>query len=766
MSTESLMVANEHARRMRVFGRVQGLGVRPAAARLAARLGLTGRVSNTCDGLTVELRGTAEAVERYLAGFVEAMPAGVKVERIEVDADGPSVDFPMFEIASRTEVGAGSAAVPTDRNVCATCLQEVREPSDRRHAYPFVSCTDCGPRYSCIEAMPYDRVATTMRGFTLCSTCEQEYRAPDDRRFHAQTNACPNCGPQVRLIDEQGCTSSGDVAIATAAAALRAGRIVAIKGLGGYQLLVDATSSVAVRRLRERKQRNTKPLAVLVGSLDKALAISLPNDAERRLLVDPAGPIVVVRRRADTPLAAEVSSDFISIGLLLPTTPLHALLCDQVARPLACTSGNREGEPLVYDEDQAKRTLVGIADLQMQHDRPIARPIDDSVVRVVGDRTCILRLARGLAPQVLPSLPHVSDAPIIALGGEQKAAVALWNGSQAVLGPHIGDLTSAAACQRWSEQLCEFATLYGVAPESATIVHDRHPDYFSSRWAQRFCDREVVQHHHAHVAAVLLEHDALDREVVAAAWDGTGYGNDGTVWGGETLRATARDFRRIGSLRPFALLGGEQAIHEPYRLAIALVCDALGPEAAAELTWPDVTQAKITSIIALARRPQRFPQTSSMGRLFDAVAALTLRVVNAGDEGRPAMLLEEACNPSGSGCYAFHVARSDGGIDWRPVIVGVVDDVRRGVEPGIVAMKFHRAVADLACLIAAAHADVPFVTAGGVFQNAVLGELLVERLWTRPAGWLRPHLIPPGDGGLAAGQLAVAACRRRVGGKE
>lgn len=767
MSTESLTAATDHARRIRVFGRVQGLGVRPAAARLAVRLRLVGRVSNTCDGLTIELEGSREAIERYLAGFVDALPAGATVERMEVEADPPRQYFATFEIASRSDIGAGHAAVPVDRNVCAICLNEVRDPTSKRYNYPFTSCTDCGPRYSIVDAMPYDRPATTMREFAMCRACSREYLAADDRRFHAQTNACPTCGPECRLVDAEGRTSGGGVAIATAAAALRAGRIVAIKGLGGYQLLVDATSPEAVRRLRERKNRRTKPLAVLVASLESAGDFALLSDAERRLLVDPSGPIVVVRRRPEAHLAADIAPRFQSLGLLLPTTPLHALLCDQVARPLVCTSGNREGEPLVYDEAHAERELSGIADLWLHHDRRIVRPIDDSVVRVIAGEPRFLRLARGFAPHVLPPFTKSLDTPIIALGGEQKAALALWNGSQAVLGPHIGDLTSVAACERWSEQLNEFAALYGVAPESAAVVHDRHPDYFTSRWAERYPNRQGVQHHHAHVAAVLLEHGALDREVIGLAWDGTGYGDDGTAWGGETLRATARDFRRIGRLRPFALFGGEQAIRQPYRLALALVCDALGPDAAARLSWPDVAPAQIAPLIDLALRSRLSPRTSSMGRLFDAVASLTLGVAHSGDEGRPAMLLEEACEFGASGRYAFRFDVDHGEIDWRPLVAAVVDDVGCGVEPGVIAMRFHRAVADLVCSTAAAYRDFPLVTTGGVFQNAVLGELLVERLSTHSAGWLRPLVVPPGDGGLAVGQLAVAAARRlRADGKD
>lgn len=757
MPPQSLTVVDIRAVRVRVFGRVQGLGVRPAAARLAMRLGLAGRAANTGDGLEIELEGAADAVRRYLDEFVDVLPAGAVVDRLHVEPVRPQ-NLRKFQIAACRDEGAGAAAVPLDRAVCEACMREVRDSTGRRRGYPFTSCTACGPRYSIIEAMPYDRPATTMERFALCPDCSREYRTPADRRFHAQSNACPRCGPQVRLVDAAGRAVGGDEAVNAAAAALRDGRIVALKGLGGYQLLVDAVNPDAVRRLRERKQRRTKPLAVLVGSLTEAECLAWLNDAERRLLADPAGPIVVVRRRSDARLAADVAPGFDTVGLLLPTTPLHALLCDRVGRPLVCTSGNREGEPLAYHDGRAESELRGIADVWLHHDRAIARPIDDSVVRVIAGSPCFLRLARGYAPHVLPLPSGLLDGPIVAFGGEQKAAVALGNGSQAVLGPHVGDLTGAGACERWVEQLDALAALYGVSPDAADVVHDRHPDYFSTGWAQQFRRRQVVQHHHAHLAAVLLEHGRWHREVLGLSWDGTGYGDDGTVWGGEVLRATAAAYRRTARLRPFPLVGGAAAIREPWRAATALVNEALGSEAATLIEWPEISPKQRREVLDVAARPQLSPTTSSMGRLFDAVASLTLGVTASDDEGRPAMLLEAACNRDAGGAYAF-ARGEDGELDWRPVVADVVRDVRGGAAPGVVAMRFHRAVADLAAALAAAHPELPLVTSGGVFQNGVLGELLAERLADRRSGWLRPQVVPPGDGGLAAGQLAVAAAR-------
>jgi hydrogenase maturation protein HypF len=758
MSPESLVTVDLKAVRVSIVGRVQGLGVRPAAARLAARLQIAGSAMNTADGLTLELEGSPSAVEQFLHDFPGFLPADACFDQMLVESLEPQ-HRRGFRLSAKHDDGSGTAAVPLDRIVCENCLREVRRADDRRAEYPFTSCTSCGPRYSIVEVMPYDRAATTMDAFRMCDRCRGEYRGPEDRRFHAQTNACPRCGPQVRLVDEAGRITTGGSALDAAAAALGDGRIVALKGLGGYQLLVDATSVEAVRRLRERKGRKTKPLAVLVRSLDDAERLALLNDAERRLLADPAGPIVVVRRRAEATLTAEVAPGSNSVGLMLPTTPLHALLCDRVRRPLVCTSGNREGKPLAYDEQDAERELRGITDVWLHHNRTIARPVDDSVVRVVAGSPCFLRMARGYAPLVLPRPVGNIDVPLVALGGEQKSAIALWNGSQAVLGPHVGDLTDAAICERWVEQLESLATLYGISLDSAEIVHDRHPNYFSTGWGARYLRRQTMQHHHAHIAAVLLEHGELNREVLGLAWDGTGYGDDGTVWGGECLRATGRDYRRVAHLRLLPMVGGERAIREPWRVATAAVADALGPDTAAQLAWPDVAPAQVQSVITAMSRPRLSPSTSSMGRLFDVVAALTLGTATAEDDGRPAMLLEQSCDVSDRGMYAFDYQVETGMIDWRPVVAGVVGDLHRGTSPGAVAMRFHRAVAELAGLVAAAHPDLPLVTAGGVFQNAVLVELLIERVADRGTGWLRSQIVPPGDGGLAAGQLAVAAAR-------
>jgi hydrogenase maturation protein HypF len=757
MSSPSLIGAELRAVRVRIAGRVQGLGVRPASARLASRLGVSGSVANTAEGVVLELMGTHASIEEYLAAYAAALPAGACVESMQIEAIAP-LTHRGFRFAESKCVGGVATSVPCDIVACPECLSEVRDPRARRYRYAFTSCTACGPRYSIVAAMPYDRPATTMRRFALCRHCDDEYRDSEDRRFHAQTIACSECGPRVWFVDDTGQAVGDHAALDAAAAWLLEGRIVALKGLGGYQLLADATSTEAVRRLRRRKHRPVKPLAVLVGSLGEAARLASLCAAAERLLSDRTGPIVVVRRRDDALLSSEVTAGLRSVGIMLPTTPLHALLCDLVQRPLVCTSGNREGEPLVYEQQAAETTLRGLADAWLHHDRPILRPIDDSVVRVIDGEPCFLRLARGHAPLVLP-WARVNRTSLIALGGEQKSAVALANGAQAVLGPHIGDLTSASVCERWEEQMESLARLYGIESNEASFVHDLHPEYFSTQWAARFPRRLGVQHHHAHIAAVMLEHGALDRAVLGLAWDGTGYGEDHTIWGGECLIATSRNYRRVAWLRPFTLLGGEQAVREPWRVAVALVRDALGPQAAMQLHWPEVSPEQIQAAVELACKPHLSPRTSSMGRLFDGVAALTLGVSQALDEGRPAMLLEDACDCAASGQYSFAAREDNSASDWRPVVSAIVNDLQRNVNPGVIAMRFHRAVANLAIAQANADPQLPLVTGGGVFQNAVLMELMAVGLSARRAGWLRPRALPPGDGGLAAGQLAVAAAR-------
>jgi len=752
------------ALRVDLSGMVQGIGVRPAVARLAVRLALTGYVGNTRNGVEIHVEG--DATDRFVAELTSNLPVEARITAWTSQAVVPMgySEFRVGYLPPERANGAvdGRAAplstrVPADLRACDECLGETRDGPGRRKGYAFTSCTACGPRYTILDAMPYERARTSMAPFTLCADCRREYDSPDDRRFHAQTNACPRCGPRIWL-HEGDCriVAWARDAIAAAACILRQGRIVALRGLGGYQLLVDAESEEAVVRLRERKRRRAKPLAVMVRSLSHARELAVLDDVESTCLAAPSGPIVVVRRRPESPVAPSVSGELATVGLMLPTTPLHALLCDAARTPLVCTSGNREGEPLVFEPIHAVPRLEGLADAWLEHDRVIRRPLDDGVVRVIAGRPVGIRLARGLAPL---SLPIPSLQPREALGGHQKAAIALSNGEQAILGPHIGDLDEGATRDRFDQQRGELAKLYGL--EQRETVCDLHPDYHTSRLAEHSGEPVRVQHHHAHVVAAMLEAGWLDREVLGVAFDGTGYGPDGTIWGGEVLLATVARYERLGHLRPFALAGGERAVREPWRVAVALVRDAVSDEAAARLG--DVraapSDADCDRLLTLLQNPRLCAVTTSAGRLFDAVAAIALGAIRCDFEGQAAMRLETVCDRDALGSYTMPVERDSRTnrfqLDWRPVIRSVLRDRLAGAAPGTIAMRFHRAAADSVSELVRVLPPYPVVLGGGVFQNRVLVELLAGRFdaMRRPVGL--PGWIPPNDGGLAAGQLAA-----------
>lgn len=739
------------ARRIELTGRVQGVGLRPRVARLAAECGLSGQVRNTSAGVEIEVEGSLEAVERIVERLV--LDPALQLREVSPCESRGRLDFTIVPSES---AGSLAAPIPPDVATCSECLRETADAHDRRYGYVFVSCTACGPRYSIVETMPYDRSATSMARFPLCAACAREYALPSDRRFHAQTTACPACGPQVGAVDASGRTlGDGSEAIRAASAALRAGKIVALRGLGGYQLLCDAASSAAVARLRERKGRRAKPLAVLVENLVAAERWAMLSTMEREQLASPAAPIVTARARSGAGLAGEVHPGLAEVGLLLPTTPLHFLLSRAFSGPLVCTSGNWEGEPLAATVTQAEQQLRGIADLFLHHDRPIVRPIDDSVVRAIAGRPVALRLARGLAPlrMALPSM-----RPLIALGGQQKAAIAVCNGAQAALGPHLGGLDSLAALERYEEHVEGLAGLYRL-PAAFPRAVDLHPDFAARRWAEtQGCGAlHGVQHHHAHVVAGMIEQGWLDREVLGIAFDGAGYGPDGSIWGGEFLRANVHGFERVARLRPFPLLGGDAAVREPWRVALVMARSALGAGHPRVQKLAQRAGMSIETALRAAERETLSPRTSSVGRLFDSVAALTLDLWESGFEGYPAMRLESACDPRAHGAYALplrHASPSPVELDWRPLIAAVVADLESGASPGEIAMRFHRGLAAAIGAVVRRWPELPVVVSGGVFQNRVLTELVAEELCDRELGL--PGLIPPGDGGLAAGQLVIA----------
>ncbi len=758
-------------RRVRVHGVVQGVGFRPFVHRLAAELGLDGSVGNDVAGVVAEVEGEPAAVAAFVRRVATDAPPLARVDRVE-DEGLAVTGEPGFRIvaseAAGSHAGAGRTFVPPDVATCDDCLRELHDPGDRRYRYPFLNCTNCGPRFTITTRLPYDRPNTTMAGFALCPACAAEYHDPTDRRFHAQPVACPACGPRLWFEGPDGRVDGSDAALAAAQRALAAGAVVAVKGLGGYHLACDARSPAAVATLRRRKHRPHKPLAVMVPDLATARSLAAVDGAEAALLAGPQRPIVLLRALGDAGLAARVAPDNPLVGLLLPYTPLHHLLFGAVPASggpsppdaLVMTSGNLSDEPICYEDADARDRLGDVADAWLVHDRPIHVPCDDSVVRVVDGDELPIRRSRGYAP--LPVRLPFAARPGLAVGGELKAAFCLASGHDAWLSQHIGDMGSVEALGAFARSARQFAAMYGV--EAHPAAADAHPGYHSRRWADERADGSValVQHHHAHVAALMAEHGLASGErVIGCAFDGTGYGTDGAIWGGEVLVAGYEGFDRACHLAYVPLPGGDAAVRKPYRAALAHLW-AAGIEWAADL--PPVRAASPAERTMLRRQLDRgvgCVPTSSMGRLFDAVSALVgvRQVVTY--EAQAAVELEALAVTRLRGARRYRFGLAGGEADAAPVLAAIVDDLRAGRPVGAVAAGFHLAVAHL---IADAAARLRQETGldrvgltGGVFQNALLVRLTRALLAERGLRALTHRVVPPNDGGLALGQVAVAA---------
>lgn len=777
--------------RLAVRGAVQGVGFRPFVYRLATDLGLHGWVSNSNQGVFIEVEGPATVREAFLLRLERERPPRSFIQSLEAVHLDPA-GYSGFAIRPSESGGEPTALVLPDIATCADCLREVLDPSNRRHRYPFTNCTHCGPRFSIIEALPYDRPHTSMRRFRMCRACQAEYEDPADRRFHAQPNACPDCGPRLELWDAAGRTlAGGDEALVTAARALGEGSVVAVKGLGGFHLMVRAEDEGAVRRLRERKHREEKPLAVMGATLERVRDWCEVNPLEARLLESPEAPIVLLRRRTggSPTVAPVVAPRNPYLGVMLPYTPLHHLLLREVGGPLVATSGNLSDEPICTDEQEAQRRLAGVADLFLVHDRPIVRHVDDSIVRVVLGREMVMRRARGYAP--LPVRVREALPTVLAVGAHLKNTVALARGAEVFLSQHIGDLETVAALEAFRRVIADLGRLYGMKPEQ--LAADAHPDYLSSRHARESGQPVVsVQHHYAHVLACMAEND-VPAPLLGVAWDGTGFGLDGTVWGGEFLRVTAQGVERVAHLRPFRLPGGDQAVKEPRRSAVGLLYAQFG-EAVFERTDLAALRAfkpaARRTLAQMLRQGVNAPLTSSAGRLFDAVASLLDLRQEAGFEGQAAMDLEFAIEPGDSdddypvqldavaagpengrdrppcsdqpGGQAFSRPSVTHVVDWGPLVTGILTDLAAAQPVWEIAAKFHNTLA--ACIVAVARqiGEPRVMLTGGCFQNRGLLERTVIRL--RTAGF-HPYWhqrVPPNDGGIALGQ-AVATGREPRG---
>jgi len=756
--------------RLRILARgcVQGVGFRPHVHRLATNLGVTGWVRNCAQGVSIEVEGPRRDLEGFLRRLAVERPPNSFIEAMETWWLA-STGYDGFKILESNGEGQINAIVMPDLATCPDCLEELFDPGNRRFHYPFINCTHCGPRYSIVEALPYDRARTSMRPFVMCEECAREYNDPENRRFHAEPNACPNCGPFVELWDLDGrVLSQHGKALLSAAQHVRDGKILALKGIGGFQLIVNASNQNAVQRLRARKHREEKPFALMYPSLYAARCDCEISEAEAGALQSPASPIVLLRRlREEMPLVAPGNP---RLGVMLPYSPLHHLLMRELGFPVVATSGNRTDEPICIDENESLTRLDGIADVYLAHNRRIVRHVDDSIVHVMLGREQVLRRARGYAPLPLPIHPRTADHPqVIAVGAHLKSAVALASDGQAFVSQHIGDLETVEAFDAFRRAIADLQNLYGATP--GVIVSDTHPDYLSTKFADSrrgdspSAGRVRVQHHIAHVLACLAENEVA-LPSLGVCWDGTGLGVDGSVWGGEFFVVTRENVERIATFRRFRLPGGDQAVQEPRRSALGVLYEIYGPAVFAIEGLRPVqafSASWLPTFAHMLKSGLNSPWTSSAGRLFDAVAALIGLRQQLAFEGQAAMDLEFAME--GFGTDESYAVRFDEEpiftFDWQPMIAEILRDLREGASAGVISAKFHNTLAEVIVAVARRAGQPQVALSGGCFQNRYLTERAARRL---EGSGFRPfwhQRIPPNDGGIAYGQIIAALRNQR-----
>ena len=750
--------------RVEVRGAVQGVGFRPFVYQAARILGLSGWVENTTFGVCLEAEGESARIAALLDAIEHSPPSNASIASVEiqqVELAGGS----LFVIRPSALQGAPAAQILPDLATCDDCLGELFDPTDRRYLYPFINCTHCGPRYSIVEDVPYDRVRTSMRHFPMCPDCRAEYEDPSNRRFHAEPNACADCGPHIAFWDGTGaCLARDQDALLKACAAIRMGKIVAVKGIGGFHLVADARSERAVTRLRARKNRPHKPLAVMFPLLAAVERECIVTPEEKVLLTSAARPIVLVRRKPGT-IAASVAPSNPWLGVYLPYAPLHHLLLHELGFPVVATSGNLSDEPIAIDENEALQRLSDIADVFLIHNRPIVRALDDSVVRIVGGREMMLRRARGFAPA--PIAVEGLSAGVLALGGHMKTTVALTEENSVLMSQHLGDLETVAARDAHERAVADLVQLRGHKPN--LIVRDLHPDYATSRIAAGYGLPMVsVQHHLAHVVACMAEQGIVP-PVLGVAWDGTGYGSDGTIWGGEFFLVTESGWRRVAHLRTFPLPGGEAAAREPRRAAIGLLYEAFGKDAFALDVPPfaGFSRAERDVLQAMLEQGVNAPRCSSMGRLFDGFAALCGLRQQASYEGQAAAEFEWAADAAPSHApYDFAVKTVPGAplvVNWQPALEALLADRRDGVPARTISASFHAGLAAAIASVAKKIGEPCVVLSGGCFQNLRLTEAAIEALRAIGHQPIWHRRVPPNDGGLALGQAVWAAWHKNAG---
>ena len=828
--------------KLAVRGAVQGVGFRPFVFRLAEGLKLVGWVNNSPQGVFIEVEGPRAALERFLLRLEIGKPPRSFIQSLE-SSWLDSVGYKIFEIRKSETGGGKTALVMPDIATCPDCLREIFDPANRRHRYPFTNCTNCGPRFSIIEALPYDRANTSMKRFAMCPQCRAEYDDPRNRRFHAQPNACPDCGPRLELWQ---CSGSAGIlpascietearrqdagapkpasrrnhdALLAAAHAIRVGKIAAVKGIGGFHLMVDARNEKTVQLLRERKHRDEKPFALMFPLLESVKTLCEVSPLEERLLRSPEAPIVLLKKNVNckSPIVNAAAPGNPNLGVMLPSNPLHHLLMAELGFPVVATSGNLSDEPICTDEREALERLGGIADVFLVHNRPIVRHVDDSIVRVMLGREMVLRRARGYAPlpisikvqssefRVQGLKPPTAGGPgtlnpehrtILAVGAHLKNAVALSVGNQVFISQHIGDLETEPANNAFRRVIADFEKLYDAKPE--IIAADLHPDYLSTKFAdeltgraglppgqdaqQRVPTKVGVQHHIAHVLSCMAENE-IGPPALGVSWDGTGYGLDGTIWGGEFFQIADGKVERIAHLRPFRLPGGDKAVREPRRPAIGLLYELFG-DAAFEMThlppFQGLAAVELSALKGMLRRKLNSPETSSMGRLFDAVASLIGLRQQMRHEGQAAMELEFALDgiETDEGYPLPIAARGDARpttapnsalrtphpaliLDWAPMIEAILSDVQNSIAIGRISAKFHNALAEAVVAVAKRAGERRVVLSGGCFQNRYLTERTVRRLQAEGFQPYWHQRVPPNDGGIALGQIVAALRAQR-----
>ena len=751
------------------------MGFRPFVYKLANELNLTGYVLNNSIGVFIEAEGSEPILRSFLSRIEADKPKLSVITSLEYSFLD-SVGYSKFEIKKSEEVDDVSAFILPDITVCDDCLKEMLNPDDRRYLYPFINCTNCGPRFSIIESLPYDRPNTSMKKFKMCDKCKEEYENPSDRRFHAQPIACPECGPQLFLWDENGnIISEKQSALKQTVKLIRQGKIIALKGLGGFQLNVDSTNDEAVRELRKRKHREEKPFALMFPSIESIKEVCEVSETEERVLCSPESPIILLKKVSRIQHPVTSISEFVApnnpyLGAMLAYTPLHHLLMKELNIPIVATSANLSEEPICIDEYEALERLRGIADYYLIHNRPIVRHVDDSIVRVIMNRELVMRRARGYAPlpvMVTEKYSLLKEKTLLAVGGHLKNTVALKKGNSIFISQHIGDLSTEESNKTFKKVIADFKLLYNAEPDE--IISDLHPEYISTKYAKQLSEKiEQVQHHYAHVAACRFENQ-VEGEALGVSWDGTGYGLDGTVWGGEFFLTDDISYKHFAQFRKFVLPGGEKAIKEPRRSLTGILFEIASISFVNEfsdLVENKFTSAEIGILLNMLSKKINSPITSSAGRLFDAVSSLLGICDRTNYEGQAAMMFEFAADLNERGSYPFEIKEGNKFqpeadeplvqiIDWQPIIISIINDIRKDVKPSIISTKFHNTLAKVILEVAKKSGMKKIVLSGGCFQNALLTERTINLLQENNYKVYWHQRIPPNDGGISLGQIAA-----------